>query len=62
MRNDVWHEYDNGLPNMDGVSNFDASITSYEAGKKYQSGMFITAEALGLVKSEGTQILQYYLF
>ena len=54
MRNDVWHEYDNGLPNMDGVSNFDASITSYEAGKKYQSGMFMTAEALGNLKLTGT--------
>lgn len=53
MRNDVWHEYDNGLPNMDGVSNFDASITSYEAGKKYQSGTFMTPEALGNLKLGG---------
>ena len=47
MRDDIWHEYDNGLPNMDGVNNFNATISTYEAGKKYQSGMFMTAEALG---------------
>ena len=53
MRDDIWYEYDNGLPNMDGVANFNATITSYEAGKKYQSGMFMTAEALGNLKLSG---------
>ena len=47
-RNDIWYEYDNDLPNMDGVSFFNATLSDYQPGKKYQSGNFMTAEALGL--------------
>ncbi|MGB2483115.1 MAG: TonB-dependent receptor [Flavobacteriaceae bacterium] len=47
MRNDVWYEYDNALANLDGISNFDATISNYEAGANYQSGIFMTANALG---------------
>ena len=47
MRNDIWYEYDNGLANLDGIANFDATISSYEAGAEYQSGIFMTANALG---------------
>ena len=47
MRNDIWYEYDNGLANLNSISNFDATIDNYEAGADYQSGIFMTADALG---------------
>lgn len=53
MRDDVWYEYEensNGnalLGNLDTVSNFDATISGYEPGGQYQSGIFMTANALG---------------
>ena len=47
MRDDVWHEYDNGLANLDGVATFDATITGYEAGANYKNGIFMTPQALG---------------
>ncbi len=46
-RNDIWYEYDNGLSDMSGVEYFDATLTSYQPGKKYQSGNFLTAAVLG---------------
>ena len=47
MRDDIWHEYDNGLANLDGVNTFDATITGYEAGANYKNGIFMTPQALG---------------
>lgn len=47
MRNDIWYEYDNGLANLNSITNFDATIDNYEAGADYQSGIFMTADALG---------------
>ncbi len=52
-RNDIWYEYDNGLSDMDGVSFFNATLSDYQPGKKYQSGNFMTAEALGSLSLGG---------
>lgn len=53
MRDDVWYEYEENsdgdalLGNLDTVPNFDATISGYEPGNQYQSGIFMTASALG---------------
>lgn len=53
MRDNVWYEFDNNLPTMDLVSNFDATINNYSPGSQYQSGIFMSADALGNISLNG---------